>query len=168
MCNSDLKKMFVGFTTLLLAMAAPGDTLVTLEVTAGALYISVPEATALNPAMAGENSITDLGVVTVTDARAGLVGWVASAVTSDLTTLVATVTYTIPADSITYMPNVADPTGTAMVTAASAGTIGTARAVQTADVTGSNSATWTPSVVVAIPADAKPGTYTAAITHSVT
>ncbi len=104
----------------------------------------------------------------VTDTRTGSAGWVASAVTTNLTAIVGEVTYTIPKANITYTPNTATKTGTVTVTTASAGTISTARAVQTATgVDGNNTATWNPSVVVAIPSDAISGNYTGTITHSV-
>ncbi len=179
MCNPDLKKMFVGFTTLLLAMgvmgvgpamAAPGDTLVTLEVTAGSLTVTVDQSSvSLGAATPGASTASvNLGDVVVTDTRAGVVGWTATVTASDATGVVSGVTYSIPKANITYTAPGGTTTGTSSVATAAAETMAAGIDVKIATgVTGNNTATWNPSIVVAIPAQALSVAYTATFTHSV-
>ncbi len=181
MCNPDLKKMFVGFTTLLLAMgvmgvgpamAAPGDTPVTLEVSGGSLSITVTvdqSSVSLGAATPGASTASvNLGDVIVTDTRAGVVGWTATVTASDATGVVSGVTYSIPKANITYTAPTGSKAGTSSVATAAAETMAAGIDVKIATgVTGNNTATWNPSVVVAIPTDALSAAYTAIFTHSV-
>ncbi len=150
------------------AMAVAGDTPVTLTVSGGSLSITVTEASApLGAANPGANTNSaNLGDVVVTDTRAGVVGWNATASSSTVTSI--TVATVIPLSAITYTAPTGSTTGTSSVATAS-GVMTDPRDVKIASaVTGNNTATWNPSIVVAIPAQALAATdYTATITTSV-
>jgi len=150
------------------AFADTGPTPVTVQITGGGLSISVPAGANLGTtaASASAQTVTGLlGPVVVTDLRAGILGWVTTAGSTDFTGGSAG----IPASAMTYTPGSATVVGHATVTpitltamTAGGGTVQTATAV-----IGVNTATWTPSIAVTIPAGAIAGTYNATITHSV-
>jgi hypothetical protein len=156
-----------------LALAVPASavttagTPVTVEITGGALGITVPALADLGTAAGSASTQTvtgSLGAVVVTDLRAGILGWVTSAGSTDFTGGAG-----IPATAETYTPGTAIVVGHATVTpitltgmTAGGGTVQTATAV-----IGVNTATWTPSIAVVIPAGAIAATYSATITHSV-
>ena len=149
------------------ASALPGDTTATFTIDAGALSIT-PPATANLGSRAntlGTASFTgSLGQVEVSDLRGATSGgWVASVISTAF--LGPT---TIPATAIGYTPGavVAVGAGTHVPTTSSNLT-GVVIAVTATGITGSNSATWTPTINVNVPALAPIGTYTATITHSV-
>jgi hypothetical protein len=149
------------------AFAATGPTPVTVEVSAGVLAISVPVGADLGTvsASASAQPVTALlGPVLVTDARGGILGWVTSAGSTDFTGAGA-----IPAAAMTYTPGQATVVGIASVapTNLTAMTAGGGTVQTASSVTGVNTATWNPSIVVTIPAGAVAGTYHATITHSV-
>jgi hypothetical protein len=145
----------------------PFGTPVTVEITGGALSITVPASAdlATKPASASAQTVTgSLGAVVVTDLRAGILGWVATAGSTDFTGGAG-----IPATAETYTPGTTTVVGHATVTpitltgmTVGGGTVQTATAV-----IGVNTATWTPSIAVVIPAGAVAATYSATITHSV-
>jgi hypothetical protein len=157
--------------TLTLGFAAPAtaaqtdDTAVTFTLTGGSLDINAPGTSALtNATTAAATTSGSIVGVAVTDLRSGVAGWVASAVSTDFT---ATGT-TIAAASVGYASSAPVVTGFATVTPAATAAIGTIRPVQTATtVVGDNSATWTATVEVTLPADARAGAYAGTITHSV-
>jgi hypothetical protein len=141
--------------------ATAADTPVTVVITAGTLGISAPTASVLlgtTSANASAQTVTaQLGPVLVTDNRAGIAGWVATAgatAPSDGTG--------IPTSAMAYTPGNTTVTGINLASMATQGTVETATAV-----TGDNTATWNPSIVVTVPAAAVAGTYSATITHSV-
>jgi hypothetical protein len=157
-----------------LALAVPASaataatTPVTVEVTGGALGISAPVLSVDLGSVSGSASAQtvtgSLGPVVVTDLRAGILGWVTSAGSTDFTGGAG-----IPATAETYTPGTAIVVGHATVTpitltgmTAGGGTVQTATAV-----IGVNTATWTPTIAVVIPAGAVAATYSATITHSV-
>jgi hypothetical protein len=166
--------LFIGGAGVL-ALAAPAfaaDTPVTVQITGGSLAISAPATTvSLGTATAsasGQNITGQLGVVLVSDQRAGIAGWVASAGSTAFTTA-ATGGVPIAAGTVTYTPGTATVVGTSTVTpsnltamTAGGGTVETATAV-----VGVNTASWNPSIMVPVPAGAVAGTYGATITHSV-
>jgi hypothetical protein len=156
-----------------LALAVPASaattagTPVTVEITGGGLAISAPALSVdlgSKPGSASAQTVTaQLGPVLVTDLRAGILGWVATAGSTDFTGA-----GTIPASAEAYTPGSATVVGIATVTPTSltamtsgAGTVETATAV-----IGVNTAGWNPSIAVMIPAGAVAGTYSATITHS--
>jgi hypothetical protein len=150
------------------AFAATGPTPVTVQITGGALDISVPAAANLGTTAASASAQTvtgPLGPVVVSDLRAGILGWVATAGSTSFTGPAGP---TISAATMTYTPGTAVVVGIATVTPISLTAMTTPGTVQTATaVTGVNTATWTPSIGVVIPAGALVGTYSATITHSV-
>jgi hypothetical protein len=156
-----------------LALATPAfaaGTPVTVTINAGGgLGISAPVGpVSLGAATASASAQTvtgSLGPVLVTDLRAGILGWVATAGSTDFTGPAGP---TISAATMTYTPGTAVVVGLATVTPTSLTAMGTPGTVQTATaVTGVNTATWNPSIGVLIPAGALAGSYSATITHSV-
>ncbi|MEV0457276.1 hypothetical protein [Catellatospora methionotrophica] len=158
------------------AAAAPGDTIVTLTVVgSGGLTISVPLASNLGTGSEGTTISGQMGPVVVLDLRALLTpAWTASVVSTAFTTGGAGPGESIPAANVKYWSGPATitlGTGTftpGQINAAAAQVINVPRtAFSHTGGTGSNSATWNPTLVVAIPADAVGGVYTGTVTHSV-
>jgi hypothetical protein len=149
---------------------------VTFTVTTGLLTLTVPGAAALSDVAPGATSTGALGAVTVTDDRALLAAsWTVTASTSAFTTGGGTTPETIPISHVGYAVGSITTTGTITATGTDlpAGTgagdfSGTPQTVVagTAGV-GDNTATWDPTISVAVPASAVGGGYTGTITHSV-
>jgi hypothetical protein len=153
------------------ASALPGDSPATLTVSGGSLAITVPSASAnlgTRPNTVGGGTISGpLGVVQVNDARSAVAGsgWVASVISTAFTPpagpaiAASAVGYTVgtitKVGTATYTPN--DPTDLT----------GVAPAVTATAITGDNSATWNPTINVAVPGGMAAGVYSATITHSV-
>ncbi len=157
-----------------LTLAVPAfaaDTPVTVQINGGDLAISAPTASVRLGTKTGssdaQNITGSLGVVLVSDQRAGIAGWVATAGSTDFTGS-ATGSTPISAATVTYLPGTAFVVGTSTVTPTSLTAMTTPGTVQTATaVVGVNTATWNPGIGVPIPAGAVAGTYSATITHSV-
>ncbi len=153
------------------ASAAPGTTTATVTITGGSLSISVPAVagslgTAANTVV-GETISGPLGAVTVSDARSAVAGsgWVASAISTAFTPPAGP---TIAASAVGYTAGPITKVGTATFTANDPADLTGASPVVTATgITGDNSATWTPTINVAVPAGTAPAVYSATITHSV-
>jgi hypothetical protein len=158
------------------AMALPasaagfGDTTVTLQLTGATLDITVP----IGPVSLGVKSVTDssasgpLGPVTVTDNRsADPAAWAASVSATPLQsgTHVLGASYDTGVVTSTGIP-ISQWTINTPVTLTSA-----PQQIVTLNPTwlggGNNSATWDPTITVAIPPNATAGTYTSVVTHSV-
>lgn len=113
----------------------------------------------------------------MTDERGSNAGWTSTVASTDFTTTVAGVTNTIAAGNAkTYIPVAAGPnlvSGSALATTtardpSTAVTLsGTAATLVTATTTGSNTVDYTPTLQIAIPADAAVGDYSGTITHTV-
>jgi hypothetical protein len=151
---------------------AAGTTPVTFELTAGDLSISVPSSTvSLGSVPAGASSLsTQLGDVTVTDARGALVAtWTASVSASSFTTGTGTTDETVPATSIGYASGAgaarAGQVGT-MVPGSAQGLAG-ARTAASWTGTGADTVTWRPTLTFVFSASQVAGTYTGTVTHSV-
>jgi hypothetical protein len=149
----------------------PGATGATITVTGGTLAISVPAATVNLGTRAdtvGGGTISgQLGEVQVTDARSPAAGsgWVASVISSAFTPSSGPA---IPASDVSYTAGPITKVGTATYTADDpADLTGVAPAVTATGITGDNSATWDPSINVAVPGGMAAGVYAATITHSV-
>jgi len=163
--------LFIGGAGVL-ALAAPAfaaDTPVTVQITGGDLAISAPAgpvSLGTTPGSTGTQNVTGLlGSVVVSDQRAGVAGWVA---TAGATNFAGSGGGSILASTIGYVPGTANVVGTATVTPVSLAAMTTPGTVQTATaVSGDNTANWNPSIAVPIPAGALAGTYGATITHSV-
>ncbi|GAA2275371.1 MULTISPECIES: hypothetical protein [Kitasatospora] len=157
------------------ASAAPGDTTVTFSVSGGSLAISVPGSASLGGGAPGNSISGQLGNVTVTDARALLTAaWTASVTSTSFKTGGGTTAETVPTSAVSYWSGTASATtglGTftpGQATAGQAQTLDTSRvAYSLSGGTGDNSATWNPTLVIAIPASAVNGTYTGTVTHSI-
>ncbi|GAA1267183.1 hypothetical protein Psi02_08950 [Planotetraspora silvatica] len=159
---------------LVVAIASPvsaADTITTFTITAGALTITAPPTANLGTVASGATSVSaQLGTVTVTDTRGLLVAtWTATVSSTAFTTGGGTPAETIANTAVNYSPGTATATsGLATFTPGTAGTLGTPRTAFTATLgVSNNSASWNPTVSVAIPAAAVAGTYTGTITHSV-
>ena len=105
----------------------------------------------------------------MTDDRALLAAaWTATASSTDWTTSGATADETIPATDVGYDPGAITTTGTITATGTPITLSNAAQAVVagTAGV-GNNTATWNPTIAMAVPAAAVGGLYTATLTQSV-
>jgi hypothetical protein len=156
------------FSLAALAPAAhAADTNATFSLTGGEISISAPLTAALSDGVAGDASVAgSLGSTTVTDDRGSTAGWVASR---------ASTAFTGPGDDIlnsavTYTPGSVTGTTVGDVTPV-AGATGVMTTPQTAFsgtlAVGNNEASWTPSIAVALPANAQVGDFAGTITHSV-
>jgi hypothetical protein len=146
----------------------PGTT-VTFTVTVGLLSMTAPTAANLGAGAPGTTISGPLGGVTVTDDRALLTAaWAATASATNWTTGGGTTNETIPVGDATYTPGTITTTGTITATGTSITLSGGATTVVagTAGV-GNNTATWNPTVAVAVPAAAVGGVYTSTLTQSV-
>jgi len=161
--------------TLGIALPATADTATstaTLTITGGTLQISVspaPVDLGSHPATVDPATISgDLGHVVVTDRRGAPAGsrWVASVTTTAFT---AKTGPPIPPNRVSYTAGPITTTGTAHVQANNPTNLRHAAAAVTADnITGNNTATWTPTIHINAPGGLTAGVYTATITHSVT
>ncbi|WP_285320831.1 hypothetical protein [Pseudarthrobacter sp. lyk4-40-TYG-27] len=167
----------LALTSVVVGPAGPSeaaDTTTTFTVSGGALGISVPVSKDLGSGAAAGTLSAQLGAVTVTDNRAQLgASWTAQASSTGFTN--TTVTAADPITSATYASGVA--TATTGIAAFVPGQLANAlpaplgatgiTAFSASATTGNNSATWNPTVVVTIPAQAIQGRYQGVITHSV-
>ncbi|MEV4755698.1 hypothetical protein AB0J86_11385 [Micromonospora sp. NPDC049559] len=154
----------------------PCPTTVTFEVQAGALTITVPDASTLGTATPAGGTITDnLGTVTVNDQRASPTPtWTATVLGTNFTTGGGDDPgEVVPIGSVTYTTGTMTPgagqTGTcnALLTT-TALTVTAQDAATHTGGTGNNSCSWDPSLVVTLATTNVAGTYTGTITHSVT
>ncbi len=163
-------------TTISLAPAAlAADTPTTFGITAGGLGVAVPAAANLGSAAPGASATAQLGAVTVTDDRAALgAAWTATVSATAFTTGAATAAETVANTALSYWSGPATATtgtGTATAGQATAGAAVVLSTGQTAFTwsagSGNNSASWNPTLIVAVPATAVAGTYSGTVTHSV-
>ena len=143
----------------------------------GALSISAPAAVLLAPdTPVGPVTISGaLGTVTVQDDR-GAVGaaWTATVTTSHFVTGGGTAAETIDRANVAYWSGPAVATAgigvftPGQLTALEASALDVPRtAFSMASGIGDNSVSWSPTLVVTVPASAVAGTYTGTVTHSV-
>jgi len=144
--------------------AFAADTTTTFTVSGGALGISAPTSAGLGTGAAAGTLTAQLGAVTATDTRGALgAGWTAAAAS---TVFASSVTGAASITTATYSSGLATgTTGTAVFlqgqTTTPAALSSTAVTAYSASATvGNNSATWNPTIVVSIPAQAIAGTYT--------
>jgi hypothetical protein len=162
---------------LLVGFAAPvsadtsGGTTATIAVTGGSLSITVvPDAGSLGTranTVGGGTISGSLGQVQVSDARSAAAGsgWVASVISTAFTPPSGPA---IAASAVSYAAGSITKVGTATFTADDPPNLtGVAPAVTATGITGDNSATWNPTIVVAVPGGMAANTYLATITHSV-
>ena len=92
-------------------------------------------------------------------------GWVATVICAAFTPSGGTA---IAASAVSYSAGTITKVGTATYTANNPGDLTAVVAVVTATgITGDNSATWDPTITIAVPGGMVAGTYAALITHSV-
>ena len=146
------------------ALAGTGTT---FTVTGGTIAISQPGSVDLGSSAAsvtGQTVSKALGAVTVTDSRGGVVGWTAQVVSTAFTSPGAT---SVPASAVSAGLALPTVTGIAVVTPLPATNMSAPSTVETATaVVGANTASWDPTITVAVPAGAVAGTYSGTITHS--
>jgi hypothetical protein len=143
----------------------------------GSLSITVPGAADLasGASIAAGSFSAQLGAVTVTDERGGVVsGWSAGVSATDFVTGGGSASERIPPSSISYWSGPATGTsgsGTFLPGQVDAGSAAPLSLGPTAfsalTASGNTSATWNPTVVVTIPPGVVIGQYTGTITHSV-
>lgn len=147
--------------------AHAADTTTTFTLTGGSLSISSPTTANLGSAAAGALTLTgSLGSNTVTDTRGALLGWTASAISTNFAGPSST---TVLAANASYAPGTVTTTGTVTAAAGAGGPMTASQpAVVATLVTGNNTASWSPNVTVTLlQAQSLAGTYTATVTHSV-
>jgi hypothetical protein len=158
-------------TALPASAATSGTSTATVTVVGGVLSITVP-TTAGNlgtqaDTVAGGTISGPLGQVQVNDARSAAAGsgWVASVISTAFTPPAGP---TIPASAVGYTAGTITKVGTATYVANDPGNLtGIVPAVTATGITGDNSATWNPTINVAVPGGIAAGVYSATITHSV-
>jgi hypothetical protein len=163
--------MLLGFA----AVAAPAtaeDTAVTFELTGGFLEITqAPTAATLTAGaltVGGSTVSGALGSTTVTDERGALLN---NATVTMSSTAFSNAVTTIPATAVTGYSGVATPdSGTTVPVATTAATAvvlgGTGGTILTMESVGTGSASYDPTVSVAIPTDATAGSYSGTITQT--
>jgi hypothetical protein len=153
------------------AEASGGGSAATITVLGGSLSISVPpDAGNLGSrtnTVAGGTISGSLGQVQVNDARSAAAGsgWVVSVISTAFTPLAGPA---IAASAVGYAAGPITKVGTATYTASDPTDLtGVVVAVTATGITGDNSATWNPTINVAVPGGMAAGVYSATITHSV-
>lgn len=167
--------LVVAATTITLAQPALADaTTTTFTIEPGAIGETSPASADLGDAAPGASTIAQLGAVTVTDERAALSGsWTETVSSTAFTTGAATEAETVPVDNISYWSGPATATTGAgtftpgQATSAAAQTFAASRTAFSWAGNGNNSATFNPTLIVAVPATAVAGEYTGTVTHSV-
>jgi uncharacterized repeat protein (TIGR01451 family) len=142
----------------------------TVTVITGVLSITAPATSNLGSGALGAVISSGLGNVTVTDDRAGLVGWNATVSAADFTTGGGTAAETVPVQDVRYLiKGFTSTTGLATFTPTAATDLSiTAQVVVTAaNVHGDNTVTWNPMIQVSVPSQVVAGTYSGTIIHSV-
>lgn len=149
--------------------AGDPDTIVTFTVTTGGVSMTAPASVNLGSGAPGTTITHALGTVTVTDARAALTAtWTATASSTNFTTGAGTPAETIPAGDVGYDPGAITTTGTITATGTPITLSGAAQPVVTGTAgVGDNTASWDPTLSVAVPASAVGGAYTGTLTQSV-
>lgn len=156
-------------TTVPALAVTTADTPATVIVPAGVLSITVPATAALSTGVPGADSTVTLTDTVVNDDRAGTTNWTATVSLPALTGNTLT-TQTIPTTGATYLAAVATPGGTVTLAAPTLKTdLSTAAQTSqaTTAVSGNNSATWTATLTVPIPAQVLADTYSGVMTQSV-
>jgi hypothetical protein len=151
--------------------ASADTTHASIELTGGALSITAPaEAGSLGSranTVGGGTVSGALGQVQVNDARSAVAGsgWVATGISTAFTPPAGPA---IAASAVSYAAGTITKVGTATYTANNPGNLTAVVPVVTATgITGDNSATWNPTITVAVPGGMAADVYSATITESV-
>ena len=158
-------------TALMPTAANAADTNVTFTLSGGSLTLTAPASAALTAGGLGVGGTTatgQLGTSTVTDTRGALTHTVTVTMsTTDFTTIGGD---TITASNATGYSGVATPSGVGLavptLTGQTIGAAGGATILQLTGVIGSASASYSPTVSVAVPADAVAGDYSGVVTQT--
>jgi hypothetical protein len=155
----------------LAATAAPAFavTPASFQVTGGGLTISAPSGANVDLGSRLASNVPGtisgpLGLVSVSDLRGGPTTWTASVISSAFTPAAGPA---VAASFVSYLAGVVTPSGPVTPVGGTFLDLTGVVAVVTGTSTGPSSATWTPLISIAIPANLAPGTYTATVTHSV-
>jgi hypothetical protein len=136
---------------------------------AGLLTISAPTGNVSLGTQASLNAVStmsgQLGVVTVSDQRGGAQVWVASVIATALDPIPTSTS--IAASAISYAAGPLTFTGGLTGTAVAAPTLAGVSPVVNGSGTGVGTASWNPTITIAIPANFAAAVYTSTITHSV-
>lgn len=172
-----LRFLLTGATTAATVLApsaaapAAADTTATITITSGSISLTVPtDAGSLGsrPNTIGGGTISgQLGQVRVEDARSAGpdAGWV---ITVESTAFAPVSGPSIPASAVGYTAGTITKVGTATYTANDPSDLSDAVAAVTATgISGDNTATWNPTISVAVPGSVAAGIYSATITHSI-
>jgi hypothetical protein len=151
--------------------ATSGGTTASFTLTGGTLSITVPTTSvsfgSAPEAVSAQVISGSLGQVQVNDARdpAAGAGWVATVISAAFTPSGGPA---IAASAVSYNAGAITKVGTATYTANNpADLTGVVAVVTATGITGDNSATWNPTISIAVPGGTAAGTYVAVITHSV-
>ncbi len=143
----------------------------TVSLTGGSLSITVPTSAgslgSRSNTVGGGVISGPLGQVVVNDARSAAAGagWVATVISTAFTPSAGP---TIGAAAVGYVVGPITQVGTATYTANDPTVLtGTVAALTASGITGDNSATWNPTIVITVPGGMAAGTYSGTITHSV-
>jgi hypothetical protein len=145
------------------------DTTVTFSVTSAALTMTAPTSVNLGSGAPGTTISGALGSVLVADDRALLsASWTCDASATNWTTGAGTPAQTIPATDLSYDPGTITTTGTITATGTPITLSGALAPVVTATAgVGDDTASWDPTLSVAVPASAVRGIYTGTLSESV-
>ena len=158
-------------TALVPTAANAADTNVTFSLTGGSLTLDAPASATLSAGaldVAGTTATGQLGTTTVSDTRGALSHTVT--VTMSTTDFTTTGGDTIAKSNATGSSGAAVPSGVAVavptLTGQNIGAAGGATILQLTGVVGSASATYSPTVTVAVPGSAVAGNYSGVVTQT--
>jgi hypothetical protein len=172
------RSALVGIVTLVAVLspaaaaqaATSASTTVTFTVSVGTLDITAPATVDLGTAVPGATVSGSIGPVTVTDTRGDVAAvWTATVSSTPFVNGAST----IPNTAVTYWsgPTTASTPATGFTpgqpTAGDAVALGATVTAFSFSGSGGNTATWNPTLAVAVPSTAIVGVYTGTVTHSV-
>jgi hypothetical protein len=162
----------LGAAALVAATALPAtaaDTTATFALAGGALSIAVQPDAALTNGASGAASVSgQLGNVDVTDLRGGTTNWSADGSSTAFTT--GTLPNTNPTSTgVTYNTGAVSFTGDSTIVNSGDHALTTApsKVAGPTSIVGNNTASWNPTLTVALPANALSGNYSGTVTTSV-
>ena len=143
--------------------AAADDTDTTFTLTGGDMTLSVQPTAALTDVATGSTAVSgNLGTVAVTDERGGTVTWSVAAVSTTFTGVRGSTS-----TAVTYTGGTVAETGTITVADGALTSIDAqAPVVAPTSLSGNNTASWSPTLVVTMPAGALADDYSGTVTTS--
>jgi hypothetical protein len=145
--------------------ADTGDTVATFTLESGSLDVTVEADAALTDGLPGAASVTgSLGAVGISDTRGSTLGWIVSAASSTFVDGAGSVSTGVSYDSGSATAS----SGTVTTTTAGATSITALAQVAAGTLaSGNNTASYTPTLTVGLPANALAGDYEGTVTTSV-